>query len=295
MRAARHNQKLRPYLSLPHKIWDLKDDADVLKLDWNEATIPPSPRVSAAVSAAVKGGRLEWYPNTKNKNLLKALAAYAQQESADFVELFAGSDAAHEGIIDTFLERDEVIGIISPTYDHFRARAQGVGLKTLSFELDANFELDFEALNVFLKEKKIKLLYLCNPNNPTGKAYSPQSLEDLVRDHPGVIFLIDEAYFEFYGQSLAHLCATCPNLIITRTFSKAFALASFRIGYVISHPENIAALNKLRNPKSVPLLSQVAAQAALEDLAYTRAYVSEVSAARAEFVRLLASMRGGGG
>ncbi|MDO4674678.1 histidinol-phosphate transaminase [Campylobacter sp.] len=297
MQGNRHLQSLKPYLSIPHKIWERSLDEGVLKLDWNEATIPPSPKVYEALDAFLKEGRLSWYPNTKPTALLEQLAAYTQQESIDFITLFAGSDAAHEGIIDSFLEKDHRIGIVSPSYDHFRARANGVGLKTLHFSLDENFDLDFEALSAFLSEEAIKLLYLCNPNNPTGKAYCTEKIKKLIQKHPRILFLIDEAYFEFCGLTLAHLCKDHTNLILTRTFSKAFALASFRIGYVISHPENIRTLNKLRNPKSIPALSQIAAEAALKDYAYMQNYVAEVSLARADFINFLddLSLEGGGG
>lgn len=295
MQANKNIQKLTPYLSIPHKIWNC-NQSNVLKLDWNEATIPPSPCVIERVTKFLINGNLNWYPNTKNLSLLDKIAKYTKQADSSFVELFEGSDCAHECIIDVFLDRSDKIGIISPTYDNFRSRANGVGIETLSFSLDENFNLDFDNLECFIHEKRIKLLYLCNPNNPTGKAYDIQKIKSLIVNNPNVMFVIDEAYYEFAGQSVCDLVQQCNNLIITRTFSKAFALASFRIGYIISHPENINSINKLRNPKNVPMLSQVAAQAALEDLQYTKDYIDEVSCARKEFVKFLNTLttnRGG--
>lgn len=295
MQANKNIQKLTPYLSIPHKIWNC-NQSNVLKLDWNEATIPPSPCVIESVTKFLVNGNLNWYPNTKNLSLLDKIAKYTKQTDSSFVELFEGSDCAHECIVDVFLERSDKIGIISPTYDNFRSRANGVGIETLSFSLDENFNLDFDNLECFIHEKRIKLLYLCNPNNPTGKAYDIQKIKSLIINNPNVMFVIDEAYYEFTGQSVCDLVQQCNNLIITRTFSKAFALASFRIGYIISHPENINSINKLRNPKNVPMLSQVAAQAALEDLQYTKDYIDEVSCARKEFVKFLNTLttnRGG--
>ncbi|OBV29219.1 histidinol-phosphate aminotransferase [Helicobacter sp. CLO-3] len=105
-----------------------------------------------------------------------------------------------------------------------------------------------------------------------------------MRKNPNVLFLVDEAYYEFYGKSVCHLITECKNLIITRTFSKAFALACFRIGYCISNEENIKAINKLRNPKSVAMPSQIAASAALDDIEYMHSFVKEVKAARDFFI-----------
>lgn len=294
MQANKNIQKLTPYLSIPHKIWN-SSQSNILKLDWNEATIPPSPYVIESIKKFLVNGNLNWYPNTKNLYLLDKIAEYTKQINSSFVELFEGSDSAHECIIDVFLDKCDKIGIVSPTYDNFRSRANGVGIETISFTLDDNFNLDFDSLEYFIHEKRIKLLYLCNPNNPTGKSYNIQKIKSLIINNPNAMFIIDEAYYEFTSQSVCDLVEQCNNLIITRTFSKAFALASFRIGYIISHPENIESINKLRNPKSVPMLSQIAANAALEDLQYMRDYVDEVSCARMEFVKFLNTLTTGGG
>ncbi|MBK2001308.1 histidinol-phosphate aminotransferase family protein [Campylobacter sp. 2018MI35] len=281
-------QQLKSYVSIPHKVWNLSEKKDVLKLDWNEATISPSPNVFSKISHYLTKEHLNWYPNTNNTILLEKLAKYTNQKDISFVEIFASSDAAHENIIDVFLEKEDKICIIGPTYDNFRARANGVGIETIYYPLDENFNLDFNNLEKFLKEKKIKFLYLCNPNNPTGNSYSTEMIKKLILNNPYVMFLIDEAYYEFCGKSLQDLVCLCRNLIITRTFSKAFGLASFRIGYVLSHTENILSLKKLKNSKSVAMLSQIAASAALEDIDYMRTYVQEVVLAKDFFYNFLA-------
>ncbi|EEU7814941.1 histidinol-phosphate aminotransferase family protein, partial [Campylobacter upsaliensis] len=252
-------QKLKPYLSIPHKIWELEDENNILKLDWNEASIAPSPLVFQKIEIFLKSGHLNWYPNTRNSLLLDVLAKYTGQENSSFIELFPSSDVAHEFIIDTFVDKDENIGIIAPTYDNFRARANGVGVQTLFFHLDENYDLDFKALNAFIINEKIKLLYLCNPNNPTGKVYEIHKIYELIKNNPQCLFLIDEAYYEFCGKTMA----------------------TFRVGYIISHYENIQHLNQIRNSKNIPMLSQIAALAALEDLTYMENYVKEVNLARA--------------
>ncbi|WP_139470519.1 pyridoxal phosphate-dependent aminotransferase [Campylobacter armoricus] len=282
MRLANKNiQELKPYVSIPHKIWELSDKNNILKLDWNEATIKPSKKVSRNIIEYMTSGFLNWYPNTKNTDLLQKIALYTNQLDYTYVEIFGSSDAAHEAIIDVFVDKEkDCIGIVSPTYDNFRARANGVGCKTIVFSLDDNFKLDFKALEVFLSKNKIKMLYLCYPNNPTGMLYDKNQIEQLIVKFPETMFLIDEAYYEFSEQSFMNLTQKYDNFIITRTFSKAFALASFRIGYVISHYKNIEAINKLRNSKNVSMLSQIAAMSALDDLEYMKKYVVEVNKAR---------------
>ncbi|HEA8164306.1 TPA: histidinol-phosphate aminotransferase family protein [Campylobacter coli] len=274
-------QKLKPYVSIPHKIWELSYKSNVLKLDWNEATIKPSEKVSQNIIEYMTSGFLNWYPNTKNAVLLQKIALYANQPDSSYIEIFGSSDVAHEIIIDVFIDKEkDSIGIVSPTYDNFRARANGVGCKTVMFPLDENFELDFKKLEIFLSINTIKMLYLCYPNNPTGILYNKKEIEKLIAKFPDTMFLIDEAYYEFSKQSFMDLTQKYDNFIITRTFSKAFALASFRIGYVVSHCKNIKAINKLRNSKNVSMLSQIAAISALDDLEYMEKYVDEVNKAR---------------
>ncbi|MCR6571464.1 pyridoxal phosphate-dependent aminotransferase [Campylobacter insulaenigrae] len=273
-------QELEPYLSIPHDIWKMSDCNKILKLDWNEATISPSPKVIEAINNFLLSGKLNWYPNTYNIDLLDSLSQYTKQLDISYIQIFASSDVAHENIIDVFLEKGDKVCIISPTYDNFRARANGIGVETVQFLLNDDFDLDFQRLHSFIKYYKIKFVYLCNPNNPTGICYDVKKIEQIICENPNVMFLIDEAYYEFCKKTVAHLVKNCKNLIITRTFSKAFALASFRIGYIISHYENINHINKLRNSKNVTMLSQVAALAALNDLNYMNQFVDEVNKAR---------------
>ena len=276
-------QKLVPYTPISHDVWNLKTYDDILKLDWNEATINPSPQVFKRIYEFLNQGKLNWYPNTQNITLLKVLSLYTNQDSEDYIQIFPSSDAAHENIIDVFLEKDSKVCIIAPTYDNFRARANGVGVKTIYFNLEEDFNLNFDKLNDFLKHNKIDFLYICNPNNPTGICYDIEKMEQLIIGNSSTMFLVDEAYYEFSQKTVQNLVKFHKNLIITRTFSKAFALASFRIGYVISHVENIAYMNKLRNSKNISMLAQVAALGALEDIDYAKQFVKEVNTSREFF------------
>lgn len=283
-------QNLKPYLSIPHKIWNLDSKNDILKLDWNESTINPSPKVIKSLINFIKNGHLNWYPNTQNLELLELLRDYTNQDNISNIETFASSDAAHEAIIDTFMDKNSNICIITPTYDNFRARGNAVGINTINFNLDENFKLDFTNLSNFLESNHINMLYICSPNNPNGGIYDLDSMRDLIIKHSNILFLVDEAYYEFCNFTLEKLCKECENLIITRTFSKAFGLASFRIGYCISHTCNISHLRKLKNQKSITMLSQIAAISALKDRIYTQKYVKKVIESRTYFCKKLTEM-----
>ena len=289
MLANNHIQSLKPYNPTAHKIWNLTQ-TNVLKLDWNEASIPPSPNVFKELQDFLQYGHLNWYPHTKNIELLESICAYTNQKSIDYIALFGGSDVAHECILDVFLQEGDSLLILTPTYDNLRARAQGVGIKTIAFELENDFSLDFTKLKDFLSKNSTKMVYICNPNNPSGAIYPQDEILNLLKDFSHIMFLIDEAYYEFCNESLETYTHIFTNLIITRTFSKAFALASFRIGYILSHCENVAFINKLRNAKNINMPSQIAALAALKDINYTQKYIEECIKARAYFISQLDSM-----
>ena len=270
-----------PYKVSSHRAWEL-DHSNILKLDWNEATIPPSPEVNKVIMEILNSGKMNWYPNVNNESLRMKLANYNSVPDQN-IQYFASSDSLHEYLVRCFIEGSDKILVVSPTYDNFRAVAESNGGKIIHYNLSDDFELNFDHFEKQLKEKRPKMVYLVNPNNPTGLSYDNKTLQDIIEKYENILFIIDEAYYEFCGKSLCHLTQSQENLIISRTFSKAFALASFRIGYVIAHPSIIHTLNKIRNSKSISLMAQAAAEAVLDDLNYTEKYVKEVKKTRRWF------------
>tara|TARA_R110002012_G_scaffold263456_2_gene446483 strand:+ start:146591 stop:147685 length:1095 start_codon:yes stop_codon:yes gene_type:complete len=278
--------QLRPYIVTSHEAWEHKEDQDILKLDWNEATELPSPNVRLRLKAVIENGRLNWYPDTNNTQLLKKISDYNQVNITN-VQYFASSDALHEYIVRCFISDSDRVLIIGPTYDNFRAVAESNGAHVQYYDLDNIFSIDYVQFNKDLKLIKPKVVYIVNPNNPTGTLHPKTEIEKLLIDNPEVFFIIDEAYYEFSKISLASVTDKYDNILISRTFSKAFALASFRIGYTISNKKNIQILNTIRNAKNVSLFAQEAAIAVLEDLAYVENYVKEVLEAKEFFIRSL--------
>jgi histidinol-phosphate aminotransferase len=126
-------------------------------------------------------------------------------------------------------------------------------------------------------------VYLNNPNNPIGYALERPELESIIRHCAGakVLVVVDEAYFEFCGVTAAALTNSYPNVIVLRTFSKAFGLAGLRIGYILATPELARVLRRVVNPKSVTMFAKVSALTALEHVSDMRAYVAEVAQSRA--------------
>ena len=270
--------QLKPYKVPTFDIWN--ESNSFLKLDWNESTIPPSPKVISAISKLINKNSFNWYPPLLNKKLLELIADYSDVD-VENVQYFTGSDSFHEYLIQTCVEPNDKALIISPTYDNFRVVIESYGGLIDNFNLNQNnFSLNEEKLLSYIEGKKPKLVYICNPNNPTGTIHSIEYCEKLLNNFPDIFFIFDEAYYEFSDVTVSKLVSKYNNFIISRTFSKAFGLASFRIGYAIGPEKIIETINKVRNPKSVPLFSQIAAIEALQDIDYMRSFKKEIDKSR---------------
>ena len=275
--------KSKPYKLSTQKAWLEKDKSSVLKLDWNESTISPSPKVISALTNLIKSDQLNWYPNTNNSKLIELIANYCSVK-IDNVQYFNGSDAVHEVIFKTFSSDGDILTIIGPTYDHPRSVAECFGLNLDYFYLSKKFEFELDKLSHHLEIKKPSIVYICSPNNPTGNTYPKSTIKQLLENFPNTLFIVDEAYKEFSNTTSESLVLQNDNIIVTRTFSKAFGLASMRLGYCLSSIDNIVMMNKYRNPKSVNLFAQVAGIESLNDLDYIKQYVNEVKKAKSLFI-----------
>lgn len=289
MFANKYVKVLKPYPIVSHKAWELQGLEDVLKLDWNESTEPPSPKVKEEISHFLEKGNMNWYPDVNNVRLLAALSKYTQLP-VENLQYFASSDSLHEYIVRAFINPGDRIAIMAPTYDNFRAVVESNGALTDFYYLDDEFNLDLEYFENYLKLHEPKIVYICNPNNPTGTLHTKETIIKLVSTFTNTLFIIDEAYYEFTKVSCGGLVLEYENILISRTFSKAFALASFRIGYVVSSQSNIKLLSKIRNSKNISTFSQIAAIAALDDIGYMQNYVTEVLTAKKYLVESLTDL-----
>jgi histidinol-phosphate aminotransferase len=138
-------------------------------------------------------------------------------------------------------------------------------------------------------KRKTRWLPLANPNNPTGTKTAKSDLRTLLEAAPGTLILVDEAYFDFSGETVLPWIRKYPNLAVTRTFSKAFGLAALRIGCLFAHAKLAETLHRAQNPFAVNSLALMCACVAIQHEAYVRGYVREICANRAEFCRWLDS------
>lgn len=267
--------------------------SDVIKLASNENPLGPSPKALRAVKAALS--RLNFYPDGESYDLRHALADHLGPGIApEQVTVGNGADGIIMQTCMAFLDESSEVVISRssfPVYDIYvnvmRARLVKTPLKEFGLDLNAIAQ----AIN-----KRTRLAVVCNPNNPTGTIVTADEVDDFLERVPDhVLVLFDEAYYELvasdeYPDTLAYVRDGRANVMVMRSFSKAYGLAGLRLGYALAAPEVLAALHRVKEPFAVNLLAQAAGVAALQDRAFLEASIAANHAGRlflyAEFDRL---------
>jgi len=238
---------------------------EVIKLASNENPLGPSPKALAALKKAAK--EINRYPDAQSFYLKKKLAKSLGVEPGNLV-LGNGSDELIDIIIKTFVEPEEAIVTSEATFLEYGIIAQVNGRRVKKAPL-SYFKYDLGAI-VKLLDAKTKLVFIANPNNPTGTYVNRKEVDEFLKKVPdNTVVVFDEAYDTFidvndYPDTLKYLKAR-KNIIILKTFSKAYGLAGVRIGYAITNAELASYMERVRQPFNVNSLAQAAASAALED------------------------------
>src|SRR5262249_22285468 len=162
-----------------------------------------------------------------------------------------------------------------PTFTLYRQIVSVLGGETVPVALTPEFQFDFDAIRDRLSNERIDLIIICTPNNPTGCSASAHQIRELGHVFDGLI-VVDEAYHEFSGQSLAGLLEELPNLIVLRTFSKAMAMAGLRVGYLLSSPELAREVHKAALPYNLNFFSQTVAEVACERYEHLRPSIEAI-------------------
>lgn len=236
---------------------------EVIKLASNENPLGPSPKAVVAIKKNLS--LLNRYPDSNGFYLKKRLARYYNLAPANIV-LGNGSDELIDTIIKTFVEDDENIVTADTTFLEYTIIAKVLGRKVITAPLKY-FKYDLEAMKRKI-DKKTKVVFIANPNNPTGTYVTKQELEDFLRDIPeGLILVMDEAYDAFvdvpdFPDALKYISR---NVVVLKTFSKAYGLAGLRIGVALAKDEFISLMERSRQPFNTNSLAQAAATAALDD------------------------------
>jgi histidinol-phosphate aminotransferase len=230
-------------------------------MDFNESPTPPAPHVTQALQAYFARGELHIYP--QYGDFCEVLSAYAAVPASQLM-ITNGSDQGIDVILRCLLDREDNIVMAMPGFTMFRQVAGTIGCEFRGVPYSADLQFPEAGVRAAIDEQT-RAVVVINPNNPTGTSATAEQVEALLRDYPNTAIVVDEAYFEFTGKTSASLIAQYPNLMIIRTFSKAFAIPSLRLGYVIAREEVIQELLKIRGPYDVNMAAIVAARAQLEN------------------------------
>ncbi len=253
-----------------------------VRLDFNENTFACSPKVLETL-ARISRAELTMYPE---RGHVERIAAAHLGLKPDHVLLTNGVDEAIHVLCQTYLDAGGEMLLPVPTYSMYAVYASGTDAKLVEVQADNAFRFPLEALLACVSPAT-KLIAIANPNSPTGQAVRRDDILRVLNAAPHAVVLVDEAYFHFHGQSVIDLIGRVPNLIVARTFSKAYGLAGLRLGLLAAPEEQMQWLRRVISPYSVNSLALACLPAALEDQAYIDWYVAEVLAARDEFTAFI--------
>ena len=238
-----------------------------IKLASNENNYGPSPRVAETLKE--NASSVYRYPY-KDAEVRKSIAKYCSCNEKNII-IGNGSDEIIDLIFKTF--KSPAAGMF-PSYSEYRITSQILNEEYNEISLNSKFSFDSEEFINNEKFRQSNIVFLCSPNNPTGAVIEKDDIKKIL--DKGKITVVDEAYVEFYGKTCADLIEDYDNLIVLRTFAKAFALAGLRIGYAVADEKLIDSLSKVRMPFSVNSLAQEAALAALSDTFFTEKNVAKI-------------------
>lgn len=251
--------------------------ANKLRLDFNENTVGASPKVVEYVRENLNEAMLSVYPEYSETK--HDLAGFFGVEPDDFI-LTNGTDEAIQVLVNTYVDDGDEIVLLRPSYAMYRfySEVAGAKIREIAYRREKlAFPLD-ELLESITSSTRAVLI--ANPNNPTGTGTSRAGIERILDRAANAAVLIDEAYYEFCGVTALPLIDDCPNLFVSRTFSKVYGMAAMRLGCLFSQSGNIEFLHKAQSPYSVNSIAALAARAAVRDRTYIEKYVTEVLAAR---------------
>ena len=266
------------------------------KLAWTYQQLIETNRYPDGGHAALKEAIAEYVNESlnvpPNKGGLGGVTVPKTAITADNISVGNGSDELIRSIlIATCLGGTGSIFVANPTFSMYGIIAQTLGIPVVSVQRkEENFEIDIEAAKRAIAQNQnppVRAVFVVHPNSPTANALTADEIKWLSNLPEEILVVIDEAYFEFSQNTLADQLHHHPNWIILRTFSKAFRLASMRVGYAIAHPELTAALEKIRLPYNLPSFSQTAAELALAQRQLLLATIPETLSERAKLIAAL--------
>jgi histidinol-phosphate aminotransferase len=253
----------------------------VLDFSVNGNPYGPSPRVREAL-AQVPYDR---YPDREALALRSVLSTHLDVPVDDIL-VGNGSTELIWLVALAFVRVGDAVLLVGPTFGEYTRAAvlMGARLRQYTARRAEGFCVVPEAVTQLLQQYQPRLVFLCNPNNPTGTFIAPDSIAQWAATCPGTLFIVDEAYLTFTASAPSVLPIRYPNMLVLRSMTKAYALAGLRLGYAVGSPDILEALRRARPPWSVNALAQAAGIAALQDTAHLTHCLARIAQAKHDFV-----------
>lgn len=274
--------RLKPYTAA-------KDIVEV-KLDANENPYNIFSELKEMFLKKIEGLDLNRYPEIDNECLSKKIAEYT---GVGFENIICGngSDEIITMIIHTFVDKDEYVLIPVPTFSMYRIYTEIGGGKAIEVPTDENFNINEDEIINTANEKNAKVIFLCNPNNPTGTVIKREVILNILNKTNSIV-VVDEAYYEFLGETVADKINDNKRLIVLRTLSKAFALAGARVGYGIADKETISMISRARSPYNISSISQALGILFLDNIDKIKEKIEEIKGERSYIINEIKKLRG---
>jgi histidinol-phosphate aminotransferase len=248
---------------------------DALRLDFNENTLAPSPRVLAKLQSLTNEG-MTVYPE---RAPVEAIVAKHHGLTPDQIILTNGVDEAIHLMACAFLDEGDEALVCTPSFFMYDVSVSLMTGSLIRIQADDTFAFPYERFLAAITPRT-KLIIIASPNNPTGTTVSREHLLAIAAAAPQAVLMVDEAYFHFYGETTIADIADVPNLVVARTFSKAYGLANLRIGMLCANPRLIGFLRKVSSPYNVNGVALAVLPEALADQDYLNWYITEIHQGR---------------
>jgi histidinol-phosphate aminotransferase len=237
-------------------------EAEVVRFDTNTTPWPPVAWEQTVLDAPRLAANE--YPHPSNEPLRSRLAKRLGVQ-ADQVVVTSGADEALFLIASVYLGPERTAVVADPSFSMFRVVTESVGAQLHRVAVNDSWDLSREPLLDAVRDPAVSVVWLCNPNNPTGRLIAPELVEAVLEAAPHAVVCVDEAYYEISGRTLAQRLLRATNGVLVRTFSKGYGLAGARVGYLVAQSEVTRTIESVRLPQNMTAFAIAAACRALED------------------------------
>jgi histidinol-phosphate aminotransferase len=259
------------------------EDFSLKRLHLNENPFDYPKELAEIIKKEIDFSIAPFYADTFSKRLGKVLSEYTGVPQK-YIQIGNGGDDIIYTLLGGVCHRGDKVLTLEPSYYYYDVAIKSHGLEREKVHLDDNLEFSLMEFIDKACQKEIKLVFLCNPNNPTGHLIEDSLVERIIESIPDdKLIVLDEAYFEFSKKSFYTKVLDKKNLLILRTMSKMYSFAGVHVGYILGHPDLIRDYERFKNPYSVNFLTQTAAAVTLENRHFFNENLKKIEKIRSDF------------